>query len=114
MKTGCSIFNPSLVAPFPAIDLFIAGRRSPIGMDGELSINNHHDGYMHTYIHKEQCIPLHRVAAPDEVRADRDIQRRSLNAIPSLNWQPSYIHTYSLITCTSMSYVMHKSLLAWC
>jgi hypothetical protein len=26
MKTCCSIFNPSLVVPFPAIDLFIAGR----------------------------------------------------------------------------------------
>ena len=64
MKTCCSIFNPSLVVPFPAIDLFIAVRRSPIGMDGEILINNHHDEYIHTYIQKEQYIPLHRVANP--------------------------------------------------
>ena len=51
--------------------------------------------YIHTYIQKEQYIPLHRVATPDEVRTDRDIQRRSLISIPSLNWQPSYIHTVS-------------------
>ncbi len=51
MKTCSSILNPSLVVSFPAIDPFIAGRRSPIGMDGEKSINNHHDEYIHSYIH---------------------------------------------------------------
>ncbi len=51
MKICCSIFIPSLVVPFPAIDLFIAVRRSPIGMDREISINNHHDEHIHTYIH---------------------------------------------------------------
>ena len=50
MKTCCSIFNPSLVISFPAIDLFIAVRRSPIGMDGEIFINNHNDECIHTYI----------------------------------------------------------------
>ena len=40
-------------------------------MDGELSITKNHDYYyLHTYI--RQYIPLHRVAAPDEVRADHD------------------------------------------
>ena len=51
MKTCCSIFNPSLVIPFPTIDIFIAVMRSPIGMDGELFIYNHHEKYIHTYIH---------------------------------------------------------------
>jgi hypothetical protein len=99
MKTCCSIFYPSLVIPFPAIDLFIAVRRSPIGMDGEIPINNHHNEYIHTYIHmyiqKQPYIPLHRVATPDEVRTDRDIQRRFLISITSLSWQPSHIHTVS-------------------
>ena len=54
MKTCCSIFNPSLVVPFPAIDLSITVRRSPIGMDGEIFINNHHDEYSHTYIYTYQ------------------------------------------------------------
>jgi hypothetical protein len=43
-------------------------------MDGELSITKDHYDYLHTYIQKEQYIPLHRVATPDEVRADRDIE----------------------------------------
>jgi hypothetical protein len=44
-------------------------------MDGEPSISNH-DAFIHTvtYMHKEPYIPLHRVAAPDEVRADRDVE----------------------------------------
>ena len=41
-------------------------------MDGELSITKNHDDYLHTYI--RQYIPLHRVATPDEVRADHDSQ----------------------------------------
>ena len=56
-----------------------------IGMDGEPSISNH-DEHIHTYIHKDPYIPLYRVAAPDEVRADHDIEEGSFAARNILRW----------------------------
>ena len=43
---------------------------------------------MHTYIHayREQDKPLHRVATPDEVRVDRDVEEDSFAARNILRW----------------------------
>jgi hypothetical protein len=78
-----------------------------IGMDGEPSINNH-DEHIHTYIHKEPYIPLHRVAAPDEVRADRDVDEdpSAASQHPSLASDPfpSLASSLSFIACFQMGY----------
>ena len=87
-------------------------------MNGEPSISNH-DEYIHTYIqtHKEPYIPLHRVAAPDEVRADRDVEEDPSAARNILRWpripslpsqvpyRPSHAFKWAML-------IMHKHLRA--
>ena len=57
------------------------------GLNGEPSISNHDECiHIHTFIHKEPNIPLHRVAAPAKVRADRDVEEDPSAARNILRW----------------------------
>jgi hypothetical protein len=61
----------------------------PVGMDGELSITKDQDDYLHTYI--RPYIPLHRMASPDEVRADHDSEEDPSAASQYRSLAPNHI-----------------------
>ena len=76
MQTYIAVYSPLSLASF-AIP-FNANDGSPyrvaaglyVWMENYLLLQTMMSTYIHTYI--RQYIPLHRVAAPDEVRADHD------------------------------------------